>query len=166
MPDPKTNVVFDIHIYINNLVGPESSWPRIQELPPSTGNASADCVSIMFYDGPRDYALFASPHIIRNTTRILRDAGLSADLITGYIDDLLDVISETGGAVIEPIANHDRGIGDFEDNQILNLAVAVDALLIISDDTDLTPLSPWNGRLILRPHEFVRRHVNANRGQR
>ncbi|MFC4242964.1 hypothetical protein ACFOYW_06240 [Gryllotalpicola reticulitermitis] len=166
MPEPKTNLVFDIHIYVDNLVGPESSWPRIQELRPSTRNASADCVSIMFYDGPRDYALFASPHIIHNATRILRDAGLSADLINGHINDLLEVISETGGAVVEPATNRDRGIGDFEDNQILNLAAAVDALLIISDDTDLTPLSPWNGRLILGPHEFVRRHVSANRRRR
>jgi hypothetical protein len=33
----------------------------------------------------------------------------------------------------------------------------------VSDDTDLTAMSPWNGRLILRPRDFVARVVQALR---
>ena len=52
---------------------------------------------------------------------------------------------------------------DFEDNLILDLAVEADTLIVVSDDTDLTPLSPWNGRLILRPFQFVEHMVQSRR---
>jgi len=54
---------------------------------------------------------------------------------------------------------------DFEGNHILALASAVDADIIVSDDTDLTQLSPWQGRPIIRPRDFVARYVNAPRAR-
>ena len=47
----------------------------------------------------------------------------------------------------------------------MNLAAAVGAFIVVSDDTDLTSMSPWRGTPILRPHEFASR-VDAMRRAR
>ncbi len=52
----------------------------------------------------------------------------------------------------------------FDSNLVLDLAVDVDALIVVSADTDLTSMSPWNGRLLLHPRLFVSRAVQARRG--
>lgn len=54
---------------------------------------------------------------------------------------------------------------DHEDNLILDLAAEVGALLIVSEDADLTSMSPWRGVPVLRAREFVGR-VDAMRRQR
>src|SRR5262249_8188432 len=54
---------------------------------------------------------------------------------------------------------------DFEDNLILDLAVETGAFLVVSEDSDLTAMSPWRGTPILRPGEFALR-VNAMRRAR
>jgi predicted nucleic acid-binding protein len=46
---------------------------------------------------------------------------------------------------------------------VLDLVVATDSLILVTDDTDLTELNPWNGRLILRPRDFVDRVVQSRR---
>ncbi|MBX3193911.1 MAG: hypothetical protein KF727_02275 [Microbacteriaceae bacterium] len=44
--------------------------------------------------------------------------------------------------------------------------IATDAILVVSNDTDLTALSPWRGRLpILRSRDFVVRMVQTRRGR-
>lgn len=50
-------------------------------------------------------------------------------------------------------------MGDHVWRNILALALAVDADIIVSDDAGLTVLSPWLGRPIVRPREFVRRYL-------
>jgi len=70
---------------------------------------------------------------------------------------------DSGGDIRDPGSVLDLGARDFEDNHILVLASAVDADIIVSDDTDLTQLSPWQGRPIIRPRDFVTRYVNAPR---
>lgn len=47
-------------------------------------------------------------------------------------------------------------------NLVLDLVVATDSLIPVSDDTDLTELSPWNGRAILRPWPVSRLLDNAS----
>ena len=64
----------------------------------------------------------------------------------------------SGGAVIEP-ARKVFDVTDFEDNLVLDLVVASNSLILVTDDTDLTSLSPWNGRVLMRPHEFVNRQL-------
>ena len=44
-----------------------------------------------------------------------------------------------------------------EDNRILEAAAACNAILIVSDDTDLLSLSPWRGTPIVTSKEFVTR---------
>ncbi len=48
---------------------------------------------------------------------------------------------------------------------MLDLAGDVGAFLIVSDDTDLTSMSPWRGTPILRPSESASR-VDAMRRAR
>ncbi|MCL2454744.1 MAG: hypothetical protein FWD18_05510 [Micrococcales bacterium] len=161
MAEP-VRVVFDIHLYVNNLTGADAQWPVVAEVPPSSGNASADSIAIVF-DNPGAYALYASPHIIANTVRVLTAHGLDSTLVMGYLAAVQEVITDSGGDVRDPGPVLDLGSPDHEDNHILALALAVDADLVVSDDTDLTTLSPWRGRPIIRPHEFVRRFVDSLR---
>ena len=153
-------VVYDIHVFVHNILNDESTWPEIVPLPPNTTSASADCISIAF--DAIDVHVFVSPHILRNTVRILRETGHADDVIDDYIDAILDIIDMSGGAVIDPLPL-DRGARDNEDNRILDLVLAVDADILVSDDADLTQLSPWNGRPILRPYEFVNRILQSRR---
>ncbi|HEY9499262.1 MAG TPA: PIN domain-containing protein [Terrimesophilobacter sp.] len=159
---PSTSVVFDVQVLVNALVGPESTFPLITGVPPSTDNAAADCLSIAF--DAEEFRLHSSPHILTNAARVLKLLGISADLAQDYLDTVLDIIAESGGQIIEPPRTVFE-ISDYEDNLILDLVVATDSLILISDDTDLTQLNPWNGRLILRPREFVSRVVQSRRGR-
>ena len=154
-------VVFDVHLYVNNIVGSDAQWPVIDEVPPRSGNPCADSISIIF-DNPGTYALYISPHIIRNTIRVLKTLGLSDEFVTRYIAAIEEIIAESGGEVRDPGQVHDLGSRDFEDNHILALALGVDADLIVTDDSDLTTLSPWLGRPIIRPRDFVTRFIRTH----
>lgn len=163
-PDDRPAVVFDIHVYVNALVGAGSEFPRIVEVPPGTGNSAADCLSLAF-DGD-DFRLYISPHIIRNLTRILAELKLSEQLIEGYLDTILELVDASGGEVLDP-PRKCFDVEDYEDNLIVDLSLASEATLIVSDDTDLTDISPWHSRMpIVRPHVFVERMVQARRTRR
>ena len=157
---PAASVVFDINVLVNALVGPESTFPLIAAIPPSTGNAAVDCLSIMF--DAEDFRLYVSPHILTNTVRVLRQVGISAALAEDYVEAILDIVAESGGQVINPPRTVFE-VHDYEDNLVLDLVVATDSLILVSDDTYLTELTPWNGRLILRPRDFVDRVVQSRR---
>ncbi|WP_374945683.1 putative toxin-antitoxin system toxin component, PIN family [Agreia sp.] len=163
-PDARPAVVFDIHIYVNALVGAGSEFPRVVEVPPGTGNSAADCLSLAF-DGD-DFRLFISPHIIRNLTRVLGELKLSEQLIEEYLETVLELVDASGGEVIDP-PRKCFDVEDYEDNLIVDLSLACDATLIVSDDTDLTDLSPWHSRMpIVRPHVSVDRMIKARRSRR
>jgi len=105
-------VVFDIHLYVNNLVGMDAQWPVVAEVPPGSGNPSADSISIVF-DNPGVFALYASPHIIRNTVRVLKECGLDDALVTEYLAVIKEIIVESGGNVLDPGRVLDLGSRDF-----------------------------------------------------
>jgi putative PIN family toxin of toxin-antitoxin system len=157
--DP-TSVVFDVHVFVNALIGAGSTYPLISSVPPSTSNTAADCLSIAF--DAEEFRLYASPHILANTARVLKASGLGSNVVERYVQALLEIVAETGGKVVEP-PRAVFDVKDYEDNLILDLVVAVDALILVSDDTDLTSLSPWNGRLITRPRGFVERVLQSRR---
>ena len=158
LPKP---VVFDIHIFVNAVVGEDSQWPYLAQVPPASQNAAADCLSIAF--DASDFSLFCSPHILENTARVLKRFGWSQPNITSYIEAIIDLVETSGGRIIDP-PRAAFDVADFEDNLIIDLALACEAWLIVSDDTDLTSISPWNNRLpILRPREFVRRIIMLRR---
>lgn len=154
---PHTPVVFDINVYLDYILGDDGSWPLLPDVPPTTTNPSADAVSLAFASR---FVLFASPHILRNVARVMSSAGQSQRIIDEYVAPIVEMCKFSGGAVVEPDAR-DHG-SDHEDNLIVSLAKdrAVDAMIIVTSDRDLLELGPaWNGRLIMRPNEFVRRIV-------
>jgi predicted nucleic acid-binding protein len=157
-------VVFDVNVYVGAAAGgtsPFRSWPTV---PPTTDNPFADCMGVMV--DAREFALFISPHIVENTTRVLSKV-LQWDetRVRQFVNILAKTVVNSGGDVADPPRQvHD--CTDFEDNHILDLAVEVGALLVVSDDSDLTSMSPWRGTPILRPREFASRVDGMRRHRR
>jgi putative PIN family toxin of toxin-antitoxin system len=152
-------VVFDVNVYINAFSGPDTTFPVIEVVPPASGNWAADAISLAF-DG-EDFALYASPHIMRNIVRVLRSTLHVQDRnVQVAAETVIEIVHQSGGSIVEP-ARHTSENRDFEDNLILDLAFAVDALVIVTNDSDLLEMNPWNGRLVLTPKEFVSRVVSA-----
>lgn len=155
-------VVFDVNVLVQAVLGPCGSFSTWPTLPPTTDNPAADCIGVA-NDG-REFALWLSPHILSNTARALSKAGVRHSTIENYIAVLAEIAECSGGGVVEPKRTvHD--CGDHEDNFVLDLVVEAGALLLVSDDTDLTSMSPWRGTPVLRSHEFAGR-VDAMRRAR
>jgi predicted nucleic acid-binding protein len=151
-----------VNVLVQAIIGESSSFSPWPTLPPKTDNPAADCVGVA-NDG-REFALWLSPHILANTARVLAVAGLDDPLIEDYAAVLAEIAEQSGGGVVDPPRTvHD--CRDHEDNLILDLAAEIGALLLISDDADLTSMSPWRGTPVLRPFEFASR-VDAMRRAR
>jgi putative PIN family toxin of toxin-antitoxin system len=112
----------------------------------------------------QEFTLWLSPHILDNTERVLVAAGMSQSLAEKYVEVLADIAAASGGDVITPQRTV-SDCSDYEDNLILDLAADMGAVIIVSDDTDLTSMSPWRATPILRPAEFAAR-VDAMRRAR
>lgn len=152
-------VVFDVNVYINAFTDSDSTFPLIEVVPPTSGNWAADAISLAF-DG-EDFELFTSPHIMRNLVRVLKiRLGVQDRLIEMASLAVTEIVHQSGGSIVEPSRQTSEN-RDYEDNLILDLAFAVDALVIVTNDSDLLEMNPWNGRLILTPKEFVARVVRA-----
>ena len=158
MIDPTTAVVFDVNVYLDYILGDDGSWPLLPDVPPTTGNAAADAVSLAF---AARFRLFTSPHILKNVARVMGVVGHSQATIEAFIEAIVEMCQFSGGAVIEPV-ERDHGIDDYEDNLIVSLAKdpSVDALVIVTSDSDLLHLGPdWHGRLLMRPRQIVKNVV-------
>lgn len=161
-------VVFDINIFIAAVVGGNSpfySWPSP---PPVSDNPAADCIGIV--NDAREFSLWLSKHILLNIARVLVDPGegfgWGPDAAEEYLELLMEIASASGGGIAEP---QDRvtDCTDHEDNRILELALACDAVLIVSNDKrDLTSMSPWRTRPIITAREFANRVDVVRRRQR
>lgn len=160
-------VVYDVNVLVGAAAGgnsPFRSWPSP---PPTSGNSYADCLGVMV--DAMEFSLWLSPHILENTMLVL-DKGFSWDTakIRTYLTALEDIAALSEGDVVDPPRTV-SDCPDFEDNHILDLAAEVGAMLIISDDADLTGMSPWRGTPVLRPREFIakvdgmRRHRRGRR---
>lgn len=151
---PKIPVVLDINVYLDYIGRAEGRilLPTQADIP--SPSPAADALALAFDDR---YALFASPHILRNVNRVMHVNGQSEQTRRKFIEFIAETCQLTGGAIVDPVV-HDHGIGDHEDNHILALAKdpAVNADVIVSSDHHLTDLGPaWNGRLIIKPRQFV-----------
>jgi predicted nucleic acid-binding protein len=156
-------VVFDVNVFVQAILGRNSTFSTWPTLPPKTDNAAADCVGVA-NDG-REFALWLSTHILSNTARVLAEAGLAGSEIEEYVALLGEVAEYSGGGVLKPARTvHD--CADHEDNLVLDLAAEVGALIIVSDDADLTSMSPWRGTPILRPQQFASRADAMRRARR
>jgi predicted nucleic acid-binding protein len=158
-----TPVVFDVNVLVQAIAtgnSPYISWPSP---PPTSGNPFADCLGII--NDAAEFALWLSPHILDDTVRVLMAVvGTPKEEADAYREILTEMAQAAGGDVLVPPRTvHDRP--DYEDNLVLDLAAEVGALLIVSEDADLTSMSPWRGVPVLRAREFVGR-VDAMRRHR
>jgi predicted nucleic acid-binding protein len=156
LTETKLRSVFDINVYIDAIVGPSSTFPLIESVPPKTSNSAMDAFSLA-YDGD-SFALYSSPHIVKNVARVFRALGVSEETTQKVIETTIELVHFSGGSIVDP----DRAvfdISDFEDNLILDLVKAVDALVLVTSDKDLLEVSPWNHRLIMKPKDFVSKVV-------
>ena len=138
------SVVFDVNVVVGAALGgmsPFRSWPAV---PPTTANPFADCMGTIV--DAREFALFVPPHIVDNTRPVLANVfKWEAASIDQFVGVLARTVVGSGGDVLDPPRRvHD--CADFEDNHVLDLAVEVGALLVVSDDVDLSSMSPWGAR--------------------
>lgn len=164
MPESKPAIVYDINVLVSAFVGPDAEWPFIAQVPPTTSSPDADALSIAF--DADEFSLYSSPHIMENLARVLVDEyGVQPDRAASVVEAVLEIVETSGGAVIDP-PRKAFDVADHEDNLILDLAIAAEATIVVSNDTDLTSLSPWHNRIaIMRPREFVTRVVQMRRGR-
>ena len=156
-------VVYDVNVLVQAVLGGRSEFVTWPGLPPTTANPAADCIGVV--NDCQEFTLWLSPHILDNTRRVLTAAGMSDATVQKYIDVLTEIAVASGGDVIAP----QRTVSDcpdYEDNLILDLAADVGAVIIVSDDTDLTSMSPWRATPILRPAEFAARVDVMRRARR
>jgi predicted nucleic acid-binding protein len=156
-------VVHDVNVLVQAIASgnsPYLSWPSP---PPTSGNPFADILGVI--NDAAEFALWLSPHILDNTVRVLTTVVRTPkEEAEDYRDILVEMADASGGGVLTPPRRvHD--CHDHEDNLVLDLAMEVGALLIVSEDADLTGMSPWRGVPILRAREFAAR-VDAMRRHR
>jgi predicted nucleic acid-binding protein len=165
LPGPvATPVVFDVNVLVQAIASgnsPYVSWPSP---PPTSGNPFADCLGVI--NDAAEFALWLSPHILTNTTRVLGTVvGTPKEDTDAYQEILIEMADASGGGMLEPPRTvHD--CPDHEDNLVLDLAADVGALLIVSEDLDLTGVSPWRGVPVLRAGQFVARVDGLRRHSR
>lgn len=78
---------------------------------------------------------------------------------------LVEIAEASGGAIVQP-GEVVTDCPDFEDNRILECGAANGSVLIVTDDADLTSMSPWRGTPVLTAGEFVKRTDAMRRGRR
>ena len=155
-------VVYDVNVLVGAVGGGNTrfrSWPSP---PPTSGNPSADCVGIIV--DAAEFGLWLSPHVLSNTARVLAQVfKWPSPQLDDFLAEIVAIADDSGGGVVDPPQTV-SDCADWEDNRILDIAAEVGAILIVSDDADLTAMSPWRGTPILRPREFaakvdgIRRH--------
>jgi len=109
--------------------------------------------------------LWLSPHILVNTGRVLASVlKMPDDEIDEYLEVLAEIAEASGGGITAP-AQVVGECPDWEDNRVLDLALAVGAFLVVTAGADLTTMSPWRGRAIVEPAQFASL-VDASRRSR
>lgn len=159
MSSGRLRVVFDINVYVDAISHADSTFPFLSSVPPKTSNAAADCLSLALDD--EDFELYISPHILLNSSKVLKDEmGIQAKRVGAILTGFTEIVHCTGGSIVDPKrVNHDQK--DFEDNLILDLVRETEALILVTSDNELLRQSPWNGRLILSPRSFVEQIVRT-----
>ncbi|HEV2779332.1 MAG TPA: hypothetical protein VGX25_08005 [Actinophytocola sp.] len=150
---PAIPVVFDVNVLVGAVAGgssPFHSWPSPPRL---SGNACADCLGIVV--DAAVFALWLSPRLLDNAGNVLAEGlGWAQERIDQFTGALTRIAEHSGGQIVTPAATV-ADCPDWEHNRLLDLATEVGALLIVSNDIELTAMSPWRGTPILLPHEFT-----------
>ncbi len=152
-------VTLDINVLVGAVAGGRDQFHSWPSPPPVRGNLAANVVGIC--NDAREFSLFLSEHILANVIRVLTEPapkgfGWSISKVEEYVELLVDISLASGGSVVAPKATV-VDCEDFEDNRILECALASGSLLIVSDDHHLTSMSPWRGTAIVTCADFVKR---------
>jgi predicted nucleic acid-binding protein len=161
-------IVVDVNVFVGAITGGHDSFWSWPSPPPVRGNLAANVVGIL--NDAREFALWVSEHILVNVVRVLSGAppdgyGWEISAAQSYIEVLVDIAEASGGGVATPAVTV-TDCPDHEDNRILVAAAASNAILIVSDDTDLLSLSSWRGTPIVSSKEFVTRTDAMRRSRR
>ena len=161
-------VTVDVNVWVAAVAGGNDAFHSWPSPPPVRGNPAASVVGIL--NDAREFSLFVSEHILANVVRVLCGVppggyGWDGESAEGYVQLIVEIADASGGGVIEP-AESIGDCADFEDNRILECAAASGSVLIVSDDTDLTSMSPWRGIPVLSAADFVKRTDAMRRGRR
>lgn len=163
-----TPVTVDVNVFVSAVAGGNDAFRSWPSPPPVRGNLAANVVGIL--NDAREFSLFLTEHILANVLRVLTEPapgsyGWAAEPAEQYIELLVEIAEVSGGGVIEP-GEAVVDCPDHEDNRILECAAASGSLLIVSDDTDLTSMSPWRGTPVVTSGEFVKRTDAMRRARR
>jgi putative PIN family toxin of toxin-antitoxin system len=159
---PAQPVTLDVNVLVTAVAGGPHAYWAWPSPPPLTGNLSANCLGIL--NDAEEFSLWLSPHVLENVARVLAHLDWSREKVLEYLQILREIAEASGGGVVEPRVAVDD-CTDYEDNRILELALASGSILIVTDDGDLLTMSPWRGIPIISPAEFASR-VDAMRRAR
>jgi predicted nucleic acid-binding protein len=161
-PAPAPPVTLDVNVLVSAVAGGQHAFWAWPSPPPLAGNVSANCLGII--NDAQEFSLWLSSHVLTNVLKVLAPLDWSQDRALEYLRVLTEIAEGSGGGIAEPeVQVNDRP--DYEDNRILELALASGSILIVSDDGELLTMSPWRGIPIIRPSEFAGR-VDAMRRAR
>ena len=151
-------VVFDVNVLVGAITHGSAEFESWPSPPPVTDNACADCLGIA--NDAREFSLFLSAHVLTATAHVLtreqRGFGWELARAREYIALLVDIARASGGDVVDP-PRRVTDSADPEDDRVLDLALACEAAILVSDDHHLLDLSPWRGIPIVTAREFASR---------
>ncbi len=162
-PAPAQPVTFDVNVFVAVVSGGPHAFWAWPSPPPLVGNVAANCLGVV--NDAVEFGLWLSPDVMSNLLRVLAELDWSRDRALEYLQVLRDIADSSGGGIIEP-ETHVDDCPDYEDNRILELALASGSILIVSEDGDLLTMSPWRGIPIIRPSEFAGRLDAMRRARR
>lgn len=162
MRDRLRPVTFDVNVLVRAVVEGNSTFTTWPSPPPTGPYPAAECVGIV--NDAREFALYLSSHVLTNVIRVLTEPDgcrWPSSQAEEYAAALASIVEASRGEIVEPEVRV-RDCEDYEDNRILELALASGSVLVVSNDAHLLDMSPWQGIPIIRPEEFVSR-VDAMR---
>ena len=140
-----TSVTFDVNVFVAAVAHGHDDFHSWPSPPPVRGNPAANAVGIV--NDAREFTLWLSPHILRNVVTVLVAAdgfGWELEEAKDYAEVLVEIAEDSGGGVVDPEPDV-SDCPDYEDNRILECALASESILIVTNDVDLTQMSPWRG---------------------
>lgn len=168
-PGSAQPVVFDVNVFVDAVTSGRGSFESWPSPPPTSGHFAADCVGVI--NDAVEFSLWLSPHILTNIERVHEAPELeggfawAAEPIDDYLAVLVEIADASGGGVVKP-GETVTDCPDYEDNRILELALAAQAVLIVSNDSDLLQMNPWRGMHVISPRAFAGRVDAARRARR
>lgn len=169
------HVVLDANVYLDAFhsdnVGAPIRIDLLPSLPPRRLHPAVHVLGEIYHGARRGAgpALHVSDHILAMVENRLHILKWDIDVLEASVDALVDLAELSGGGYYENLPRTQHDCSDHEDNLVLDLAAAVSATLIVSNDSDLLSLSRrtgWKGRPIISPAEFTQRADLAARRRR